>query len=181
MMKKAFYAIAALVSMIAVPAAADLTPYAEAGGWDVYQDTSDCTMTAVYGTSQVMITFDERTDDVTVSFSDPSVKSLKQGDRRDLRTVFIEPGYDDGWGTKSFGVIDMEGTRHFTRVMDVQFLTDMAKYKYVAFFYGDVLLRSYKLEGSALAVRSLRACATKVARLNPSDPFAGEVKADGSI
>jgi hypothetical protein len=174
-MKK--FLIAAALFMCPTVAHAELTTYGEAGGWIISQDKSECFMSASFkNDSNLHIGYDSRLNTVTVGFTDASAKSLNNGDERKLDTFFASSPntLDDGWKDKTFTVaVNDDGERIFFRQMSAEFLTDMAKYEKLAFFYGDVLLRSYNLEGSALGIQSLRACAAKMARINPSDPFAG--------
>jgi hypothetical protein len=165
--------------LIATPAVGELQPYRHYDHWNVARNTNDC---ALYGefdnNSSLMITYDDRTNEVAVAFSDPSVKALKGGESRKLNTYFANRGVsgslDEGWGEKDFKTFEVDGRIHFTRKMSAEFLVDVARYDMLAFFYGDVLLKSFSLKGSGQAVAGLRACAAEQSRKNPTDPFAGE-------
>jgi hypothetical protein len=168
--------IIALLMLIA-PAtaqAADMVSYGFKNGWYIGQGESDCAMNSKYGDSMLFISYDDRLKSVTVAFGDPSIKSLKEGDEKKLDTYFLKDGstsLDDGWKDKTFTVIKIDGVLYFHRVMDDEFLTDLARYNKMGFFYNEILLRSYNLDGTAEAVTMLKQCAHKVSMINPSDPF----------
>ncbi len=175
-----FIIAAALMCLTAVPVSAEMTPYREVGGWSVMRGEGSCGMTASFtgkgGSESVLMAFyDDRLERATVAFGDPSIKSLKVGDKRKVKTYFITGGeMDDGWGERTFTVSKVGEIVYFGAVFDDQFLIDLSRSSSLGFFFGDVLLQSYDLTGTIPAVAALRECARSERHRNPTDPFANE-------
>lgn len=149
------------------------TLYERVNGWAVFRNTGSCRMVSVFNDdTSLSVDLDVRRNESFLTFVDPSIKSLKEGDTREIDIFFMEPKYDDGWGKKKFSVgITESGSAIFSVFLDDEIVTDIAKYKTLAFFYRERLVQSFPLEGSAKVVEALRRCAHDERRRNPSDPF----------
>ena len=153
-----------------------VAPTRDLEGWALRTDESDCTIAANFDNdSFLMIEYDQRLNNAVVTFTDPSVKSLKTGDKKSLQTTFLmHPDLvDDGWGKTEFNVfVTAEGVTAFSKKFDgADFLKDFARSRTLAFLFDEVILQSYNLQGSGVAVQALRQCARERAKVNPSDPF----------
>lgn len=173
-MKKFLLAMAAM--LISTPALAADNTYADVGRWSVMSYDHDCTMITVFDDkSMLMLTYDVGQQSSWISFTDPAIKSLKDGETKKLEVVFTNGTVgtlDTGWGTVDFKVMVLDtGERILRKRFTKQMLDDFAKYKIFGLFYDDRAIESMPLTGAAEAVKSLRACATERFRANPSDPF----------
>jgi hypothetical protein len=175
-----YLALVALLSTAPAHALADgkikRTQFAQAGGWSIFNDENSCkSVTSFKDNSGLIIEYDKRLEKVTLYFSDPSVKSLNDGDERKLKILLLQKAgnrSDTSWGSVKFNVtVTGDGTRYFVRDFKTKMLGDLAKNDVVAFFYHSTLVKSFKLTDSAAMTVKLKACAAKRAALNPSDPF----------
>lgn len=147
--------------------------YGTSGSWTINVGESNCYMLGSYDNdNRLFMSFDHRLDNVTLLFSDTATKALKNGDKRKISVVFVNPGYDDGWGEEEFSVSILDGKTYFAAGFDADdMLKDLAKYETLAFLYKEKIIRSLALTGSASAIIKLRECAKKQAKVNPSDLF----------
>jgi hypothetical protein len=152
------------------------TQFAQAGGWSIFNDQHSCkSVTSFKDNSGLIVEYDKRLEKVTLYFSDPSVKSLEDGDKRALKVLLYQKSgirSDTDWGSPKFTVtVTRDDTRYFVRDFKPKLLDELAKYDVVAFFYRDALVKSFKLTSSAAMAVKLKACARERAKTNPSDPF----------
>lgn len=152
------------------------TQFAQAGGWSIFNDQHSCkSVTSFQDNSGLIVEYDKRLEKVTLYFSDPSVKSLEDGDKRALKVLLYQKSgnrSDTDWGSPKFSVtVTGDDTRYFVHDFKSKMLNELAKYDVVAFFYHGTLVKSFKLTDSAAMSVKLKACARERARMNPSDPF----------
>jgi hypothetical protein len=173
-MKKVF---AAALLLGSAPAFGDddIKPISVAHGWVMFRANSTCSLAAEYQTGgKLIVRYDYRLDDAFVVFTDPSVKSLKAGDKKIISMVFVKGSstLDTAWGATNFAVGFLDGKTMFSSNFDGDdFLTDLSRYELIGFKYGDVVLQSFELANSRAAVTSLRQCAREQSLAHPSDPF----------
>jgi hypothetical protein len=175
-----YLALAAALSTTAAHAQAAgkvrRTQFAQAGGWSIFSDNHSCkAVTSFKDNSGIVLEYDKRLEKVVLSFSDPTVKSLSDGDERKVKIFFYGKGSnrsDTSWGSPKFKVtVTRDGTRYFVREFKTTMLDDLAKNDVLAFFYHGKLIESFKLTDTAAMVLQLTACAGIRARANPIDPF----------
>lgn len=155
--------------------------YATVPGWTINRLRGFCSMGTDFqnklskATTVLLLFYDYRLESVKLIFNDPGVKSLHPKDTKKLTIKFIgSDRLDDSWGEQEFMVLEnlrgYEGAAFGAKFVP-EMLDDLAKHSGVGFYYGAVLLQAFPLEGTALAVKKLRECASSEAALNPSDPF----------
>jgi hypothetical protein len=154
--------------------------YAEINGYSVKRNAHDCSLIAIFSRANsskdasFTLYFDAKLNNAHLAFSDPTVKSIKKQDTKQLKIVLIrqDGSVDSGWGEKEFIATPSEefGAIFMTRLSD-EIVKDVGSAKSIGFFYGDVLLQGFNLSGSAAAVVKLRECSRLQAQVNPSDPF----------
>jgi len=165
------------MALALAPAAAEVKPYAKVNGWTISRGERSCRMAMAYGgagLNGLIINYDFNSDTSLVSFFDSSVKSVRTGDKKKLRVRFRMGNVsDDRWGKVQFVASsrDDDAGTMFTAEMKAGVLNSVATGNGVSFWYDDVLLKSYALDGSGKAVEKLRACSRDMAAANPVDPF----------
>jgi hypothetical protein len=179
-MKKIGLFVATIIALCSSSAvsASEAHEYGRTGHWYISDDEDGtCSMTGSYDRDTIFfIEYNDRIERSTFSFSDPAYKSLKKGDKRELRLVFVTPSgtLDDGWGNTDYfvGKLD-DGTPILTATYKGrEMLVDLMKNKSIGLFYNDDVVESLNLAGITPAVRMLEACAKAEARSHPMDIFA---------
>ena len=178
-MRRRLVAVGWVIAGMAAPPAQAGTAFGKTGDWEVERNEGTCSLSKAYtaraggGVTLLSIEYDDRLGGAIVSFNDPTVKSLKDNADKRIRMTFVKGNrLDEGWGESAFSVRSYEGGAFFAKKFTKELLDDLASSTIVGFFYGDVLLQSYGLDGSREGVALLRRCAADESRLHPSDPFA---------
>ena len=156
------------------------TEYGRNGRWLINKKEHGCEMmTGRYsqrgGKPTILhIAVDDRISTVTMTFSEPTTKSLKEGEKRSIEVRFLRANsLNKEWGSSEFVVTGTgEDGTFFAKRFTSELLDDIGESRGILFYYEDTILQAYPLEESANAIVKLRQCAAEVARDNPSDPFA---------
>jgi len=173
---KSIFAIVALSA--SVPALAQ-EMYFRKDHWSVISDPSDktCSILANFEEELVLLaTYDAALDGVRLKFAIPEASSRKDGEELKLKLLFMDTmnNLDSGWGEKKFVVSRMgpsETPIFVSGILNREVLDDLARNKFIALYFGDKLIISLNLSGSAVVVSKLRKCAFEAAGLNADDPF----------
>lgn len=147
------------------------------GQWRVSPSGDVCAMGIVYEDGTAFLVRQSATRrNVVLAFESREATSRKDGEKVKLNVLAYSSsaahtGTD--WDGIEFVVrVGDDGARQFvSEGLDDKVLADIARHRTLSFFYGDVLVKSLKLDGSARATRALRTCAYEVAGLDPRDPF----------
>lgn len=174
-------AITALLSLSST--AADADRLGEYGGWTLYENVDEespsCSIQGRFGKAGefVHVFYDAKANDIYFSFEERDATSIKEGDKRQLGIYFLKGSrLDDGWGEKEFeaSVDKDDGVRSFATNLEAgDFLKDFAESSSLGLTYKGKVFTAFNLSGTAIAVAKLKACAFRVAGLNPNDPFLG--------
>ena len=177
-------ALAALAAAAPV-AGEDSTRYWTSPDWDVDAYADHCMATTVSelkedGLSVFGVYYAAEDKYLSVNFSSPVTSSLKEDDKVTAELLFASTKrneVDDGWGSPEFTVTKMDGgsTLFVLKIKAdaVQtMLDDVSANDYVALQKNETIFAGAQLDGSAQAMKQLKACAFGIAGLNPRDPFA---------
>jgi hypothetical protein len=152
-------------------AEASARPYYRRGRWKITRGYGTCTALSDQG---ALYDYDERLGTVEITISDKSIRSLREGEVRRLKSAFIERASKKAFNiqTSPFKA-KLYGTSTFLQsTFDVQILEPLARYDIIAFWTDQrVLVRAFDLTGSAVMIANLRKCAAQESALHPSDPF----------
>ena len=147
-------------------------PYYRQGRWSVSRGYGSCTAISDQG---ALYDYDERLATVEITIGDKSIRSLREGEIRRLKSAFIERASRRAFDiqVKPYKATLYGSSTFLQSTFDAQILGPIAKYDIIAFWTDQrVLVRSFDLTGSAAMIANLRKCATEESALHPSDPFA---------
>lgn len=177
-MNKLITAVATLGILLSSPTlAAEETQklYEDAGsGWIVTTNGKDCYASRFYEKGDALIVSYVPDDDTTyLSLTIEAASSLKEGAKIPLYIYFMSGNnLDEGWGKSEFNAVSNNQLIGMFDGRDM--LKDLSVKSVVAFSLDDKadrIIGSYRLDGSAKAMNSLRKCAFIKRGLNPDDPF----------
>ena len=144
-------------------------------GWAIYEAENTCVAASP---NFLMVELDHWEKNITFSFWETSIQSLKEGDRRQIRLVWGGNGVNDWQAERQahFYTVTVELGESGVRMessRDKKFLDKFASATGVGFMTTEGrIINAYNLAGSARAIAELRICAERVGMARPSDPFA---------
>jgi len=166
-----------LFIMAAMPASAMAFDETRVAGWRVYPSGDVCAMGTVYEDDTAFLVRQSASRGrVVLAFESREATSRKDGEKVRLNVLaYSSPSAHSGkaWDDIEFTVqVGDDGVRQFVSApVGDKVLDDIAKHRTLSFFYGENLVKTLKLDGTARALRAFRTCASEVARLDPRDPF----------
>lgn len=145
----------------AVALAAQVTTWPSPGDWDVARGSDRCLAYLEYegeGATELVVTIElDGSSMVLATNSNWTTEPDRQ-----YPDMALEAGRTRYAGAGAKGSTSGTYKRGFTMPMPAGFLDDFAQSDNLKFFNGEALVDSLNLKGSAIAVRSLRACITAV-------------------
>jgi len=165
------HALALLLVTMAAPSPTFARDWADAGGWNIYQSQTHCTMRAVFaGSSDTTVHLSLTADGnlvLTVLNPNWSVRADE-----DYPVTYYLDGKEYGGG-KSTGVHAASGAlRGIAAAFPDSFLAQFAAAKALTLKKEDILVTRLFLEGSAPATAQLRRCVEAIAAAPPAAPQA---------
>lgn len=148
------------------------------GGWRLFRNADNCALARSYeGGTMLRIAYYQGLNSVSVQVTDPAFKSIKPGKTYTLDVAFATGGkLNDGWNKVAATGLSIDGDPPIRglamKLPGDRFLKAATASAALSVFKDDVTIETLKLDRSAAAIHSLRACARQVQRANPADPFA---------
>ena len=140
-----------------------------------YPDSDGCLLRMGYENSFLSLAYNAKTKIAIVRFVSKEATSIKNDEKKKLNIMFLVTPTREGdtWEDTDFTAkINEDGSRYFTsEPLNSEFIDSFAKSVTVAFFYGENLVESFNLAGSAKLVSKLKDCSMMAGGINPNDPF----------
>lgn len=161
------------LSSVAIGVASAKAQVRTVEGWRISEMDRGCSMSMFYeGGTFFSVIYEPQMTRVRLALSNDTFKSVVAGKDYPISVTLIRPTkLDDDWGSNTFSGYGSDDVHGVIGNYDDEMLIDLAASKGVIFEHADVVVAQLSLKGSSRGIEALRACAAKVARKRPVDPF----------